>query len=107
MAKHHGKKLEPARPGNLPPAKVGALLAVIGALVLIVAGVIVLSKPAPVSTAGSATGGEPRVAVDQEKLDFGKVRMNAPVTAAFKVKNTGSGPLQILGQPQVRVVEGC
>ena len=33
--------------------------------------------------------------------------MDTPVTAAFKVKNVGSAPLQILGQPQVRVVEGC
>ncbi len=86
------------------------LLAVGGALALIIVGIIVLAGPRQATTNltnGSTASGGPRLAVDHEKLDFGKVKMNAPVTAAFKVKNTGGAPLQILGKPQVRVVEGC
>lgn len=103
MSKYYGKKQEPSKSKTR-----WALFAVIGALALIVAGFIVLARPgqsASGAPGSSATG--PRVAVDNEKLDFGKVKMNTPVTAAFKVKNTGSEPLQILGQPQVRVVQGC
>lgn len=110
MSKYYGKKQPEARPKGRFPL---AVLAVMAALALIVVGVIVLARPGAARGTGVAAGGAaqpgtgPRVTVDREKLDFGNVKMNTPVTAAFKVRNQGSEPLQILGQPQVRVVEGC
>lgn len=52
------------------------------------------------------TGG-PRVAVAQEVFDYGDVRFNTPVETVFRVRNVGDAPLEILGEPQVRLVEGC
>jgi hypothetical protein len=106
MAKYYGKQ-QPQPKG----AVLWVVVALVGAFALIVVGVTVLARPASgmraATAAGRAVGAGPRVAVDREKLDFGKVKMNTPVTAAFKVKNVGSTPLQIVGQPQVRVVQGC
>ena len=108
MSKHYGKKPAPQQPKSSPP---WAPLAVVGAVALILIGIAVLAAPRQATTGGASgdptTANGPRVAVDREKLDFGKVAMDTPVTAAFKVKNIGSEPLLILSQPQVRVVEGC
>lgn len=105
MSKYYGKQApKPARKGGMP----ALLFAVVAAFALMITGAIVLARPG--QGAGAAivtTGGGPKLTVDRDKLDFGKVKMNAPVTAAFKLKNEGSAPLQILGEPQVRVVEGC
>ena len=110
MGKYYGNKQPEPRPkGQFP----WVILAIIGALALIIVGVIVMTRPGQATGAaaeaaeGLKVGAGPRVDVDREKLDFGKVKMDTPVTAAFKVRNEGSEPLQILGQPQVRVVEGC
>ena len=107
MAKNYGKKPQQPQPKR---NSFWVSLVVVGALALIIVGVIVMTRPglaAGASTAAGGAGAGPRVAVDRDKLDFGKVKMNTPVTAAFKVRNVGSAPLQILGQSQVRVVEGC
>ena len=104
MAKHYGNKRKQQTRGRTT----WLIPAILVALALIVAGGIAMTRPGQAtSEAGGPSGSSPRVAVDREKLDFGKVKMNTPVTAAFKVKNTGGGPLKILGEPLVRVVEGC
>lgn len=51
--------------------------------------------------------GRPNLAVEQTMLDFGKRNLNEPVTAVFKLRNTGDEVLQILNDPQVRVAVGC
>jgi hypothetical protein len=40
-------------------------------------------------------------------VDEGYVRFNVPVRTTFRLSNVGDQPLQILGQPQVELVEGC
>jgi hypothetical protein len=103
MSKYYGKQApKPAPKGKLSLA----WFAVVAAFALIITGTIVLARPSQNAGAASAGGG-PKAAVDRDKLDFGKVKMNTPVTATFKLKNEGSAALQILGEPQVRVVEGC
>ena len=84
----------------LPPV----LLLALGALGLIIAGVLIFARQ---PQAESSTGAGARVAVQPEQIDFGRVPVEQPVTARFVVSNTGDEPLQILGQPQVRLVEGC
>lgn len=106
--KNFGKQQAPQASGG---KTLLALIAVVGALALVVAGVIVLAGSGQ-TTAGASAGTGPgatgaRVEVDQEQLDFGQVKMDTPVRAAFKIRNVGTEPLQVLGEPQVRVVEGC
>ena len=90
-----------------PRPKAGApilLLVAAGALVLVVVGALLASaRPG----AEPASGGVPQLAVEPEKFDFGDVAMEQPVTARFVVRNDGDGDLQILGQPQVRLLDGC
>lgn len=51
--------------------------------------------------------GAPRVAVAQESVDHGDIKFDTPVSSIFQVSNVGDKPLQILGEPQVELVEGC
>jgi len=53
------------------------------------------------------TGG-PRVEVVQDEvLDYGKVKLNTVVNTVYTVRNVGDEPLVILGEPRIEVVEGC
>jgi hypothetical protein len=78
----------------------------VAALVLIIVGVALLWRQ-PTQTGSPKQVSGPRLAVDQEKIDFGQVPVEKLVKATFQVKNVGDAPLQILNQPQVRVVQGC
>jgi hypothetical protein len=51
--------------------------------------------------------GAPQLTVDQTTVDAGMVKFETPVQAAFRLRNTGDKPLQILGEPQVELIEGC
>ena len=86
---------------------VGLLLALGGLLVLLL-GVVLATRPPAQQAAQPAQGVEgPRLAVDQEKIDFGQVPVERMVAATFELRNTGDRPLQILSEPQVTVKEGC
>jgi hypothetical protein len=58
---------------------------------------------------GSSSGSSgPRLAVDRERIDFGRVVYDKTVRAVFTVKNVGDQPLQIAErQIAVKLVEGC
>jgi hypothetical protein len=49
----------------------------------------------------------PRLAVDQELIDFGAVRYNQFVEARFHLKNVGDQPLRLPASPPLEVAEGC
>ena len=51
--------------------------------------------------------GAPRVAVAEEVLDYGDVKMETPIKSIFEVQNVGDKPLIIYGEPMVELVEGC
>jgi hypothetical protein len=51
--------------------------------------------------------GGPRLAVDQELIDFGAVRYNQFVEARFRLKNVGDQPLRLPASPPLEVAEGC
>jgi hypothetical protein len=40
-------------------------------------------------------------------VDEGYRKFNTSVRTTFRLSNVGDQPLQILGQPQVQLVEGC
>ena len=97
-------KTSPPKRSRLPLYVAG------GALLAIVIGVVLLS-----SLGGGASGtgspaqvsGQPKLAVDREQIDFGKVPLDVPVKATFKLSNIGEQPLQIVNQPVVEVKQGC
>lgn len=80
--------------------------ALAAALVIGVAGGILMSGTGGQSQAGQNVGGA-RLAVDKELIDFGAVRYNQFVEARFQLKNVGDQPLRLPASPPVEVVEGC
>ncbi len=75
-----------------------------GAAVLLIAGLfLILSNNG--DTSGSKTG--PRLTVDRERIDFGRVPLDKPVRAEFKVTNTGDRPLTLDTTAPMQVLQGC
>ncbi len=78
------------------------------ALALLIGGLLLLVAAAFFVFQGNDTGGgAPRLAVDQEKIDWGIVKNNTPKVITITVTNTGSGTLRFKQKPYVEVVEGC
>ncbi len=75
-----------------------------GAAVLLIAGLFLIFSNNG-STSGSKTG--PRLAVDRERIDFGRVPLDKTVRAEFKVTNTGDRPLTLDTTVPVQVLQGC
>ncbi len=75
---------------------------------MVVAGLVFLERPgSQAATVAPQVTGQPKLAVDRDKLDFGTVPLNKPVEATFKLTNVGDKPLQIEGQPTIQVKQGC
>lgn len=51
--------------------------------------------------------GAPRVAVAQEVYDYGDVKLDTTIETVVDIQNVGDETLEILGEPQVQVLEGC
>ena len=79
----------------------------VGAVLIVVVGFLAWNgsnlKP---SATPQVTGG-PKLSVDRESIDFGKLPLDQPVRAEFKLKNVGDQPLAIKGEPRVELVKGC
>jgi hypothetical protein len=88
---------QPSRkqPAKKQPSK-GLIALGIGGL-LIVAAVVYFLLPS----------GTPKLAVDQQKIDFGYVKLNTRKTFAIRVTNTGDGVLKFKKQPYIKVLQGC
>lgn len=52
-------------------------------------------------------GGTPVIAVDQQVIDFGDVRLGTELTFTIKVTNLGDGNLRFTEVPYIEVLEGC
>jgi len=85
-----------ARSTNFPWALIAA-----GGLLLALAGFLFLRPAAPEDT------GDPQIAVDQQKIDYGYVKYGETRQFRFTVTNTGDGVLRFEKKPYVEVVEGC
>lgn len=78
--------------------------------VLIAVGFLVWRGSASGARLASATPqvtGGPKLSVDRDSIDFGKLPLDIPVKAEFKLKNVGDQPLAIKGAPRVELVKGC
>jgi hypothetical protein len=56
---------------------------------------------------GSSGSGTPALAVDQEVIDYGDVKLATDLTFEVKVTNTGNGTLRFREEPYIEVREGC
>ncbi|MEJ5199569.1 MAG: hypothetical protein WHX53_11655 [Anaerolineae bacterium] len=86
------------------------IFAIVAALLLIAVGVMLARRtgaPAGAAAGTPAVVNAPRLAVDRTLIDFGKVPLDVPVRATFRLSNVGDRPLQILKQPVVEVKAGC
>lgn len=83
--------------------KKGMLVGLLVALGLLAA----CGAPAPVGTPTAAVKKGPRIAVDKELQDFGRVAYNQEVSATFTVSNVGDAPLVMQKEVPLQVVEGC
>jgi hypothetical protein len=101
--KQYGTKQGSSRQGkNSVP-----LYLLAGALLLIIVGVFVLLRGTPTPSKSVEVAGKPKLAVDREQIDFGKVPLDKAVRAEFELSNVGDQPLELVGIPQVEVREGC
>jgi hypothetical protein len=64
------------------------------------------SRPPQTTPSPGSTGGA-RLSVDRATIDFGKVPLDVPVKATFKLQNVGDQPLTLKGEPRVELVQGC
>ncbi len=82
----------------------------VGAVLIIVVGFLAWRGGTSGTKAASATPqvtGSPRLSVDRDSIDFGKVPLGETVQADFKLKDVGDQPLRILAQPRVELAKGC
>jgi len=56
---------------------------------------------------GDAGGGTPSIAVDQQKIDFGYIKLGAYRSFKIKVTNNGDGILRFKETPYIQVLQGC
>jgi hypothetical protein len=86
-----------------------ALYIVLGGIVLVVAALFALWKSGQPELASVPVEvkGQPSLKVDQERLDFGNVKLGQTVTASFILSNAGDQTLRITDKPTILVVEGC
>ncbi len=53
------------------------------------------------------SGGAPSIAVDQQKIDFGYVKLGEYRSFKIKVTNNGTGTLRFQETPYIEVLQGC
>ena len=87
-------------------------LAVAGAVLLVAGGLgLIWTSSSPGVVTLDVTPevvGAPRLAVDQEVIDEGYVKLDNTIRTTFRLRNVGDQPLHILGgEPVVELVEGC
>ena len=72
-----------------------------GALLLTLAAFLLARQATPEET------GNPQIAVDQQRIDFGYVKLGETRQFKIVVTNTGGGVLRFKQKPYVEVLEGC
>jgi hypothetical protein len=96
-----GRRHAPRADDNTRLLKIVTALAASGFVVLL----IILAMQ---MAGGSSSGAGSRLAVDQEKIDFGRVPYEKMVRAVFTVKNVGDQPLHFASREiPVSLLEGC
>jgi hypothetical protein len=80
----------------------------VGAVLIVAVGFLAWrGSSSPQTTPSPTRTGSARLSVDRSTIDLGKVPLDVPVKATFKLKNVGDQPLTIKGEPRVELVKGC
>jgi len=96
MAKNNKRYRKQKEPRNFP-----WLLVVLGGGLLILAAVLFANR------SGGNVSGTPKLAMDQDKIDYGYVKFGENRQFALKITNTGDGTLRFMEAPYIEVLEGC
>jgi hypothetical protein len=89
-----------------PPRWLALALIAGGVMVLGLAAFLAWPRPAgPV--AEIEVRGPPKLKVDTERIDLGRVKLGQWVSASFTLTNVGDQPLRFASGPYIEVVEGC
>lgn len=119
MSKHAKRGATPPKPqpkqATRPVWLAAALLALAG--IALVSALIWLAQrndlsSAQTSPAQPASGDPtvvngPRISIDQDRFDYGDVKLGATIETAVLVKNIGDHVLELDPDPVVEVIEGC
>jgi hypothetical protein len=70
-------------------------------------GVLLILVALLLTSQNSDRGGTPSIAVDQQKIDYGDVKLGVNKTFAIKVTNAGDATLRFKEEPYIQVLEGC
>jgi len=77
-------------------------------VLVVLGGVLLTAAILLFANAGSAdTGGTPIVAVDEQNIDLGYIKLGEYRSLNIKVTNTGDGALRFKETPYIEVLEGC
>lgn len=83
----------------------------LGGVALVLVGLLLtrqaLSSSGAAAPAAVRVTGKAKLAVDRDSIDFGRLPLDKPVEATFKLTNDGDKPLTVAGTPQVEAVKGC
>ena len=95
--------------GRQPSRQSKWLWPAVGGAVLLIVAVLVVFQPwsGAEPQVVPQEAGAPRLAVDRAVIDEGYIKYDVPIRTTFRLSNVGDQPLEILNQPQVRLVEGC
>jgi hypothetical protein len=91
-----------AGPGPLP-----LILALAGLALILLAGWALWSSRSAETSASPQVKGAPRLKVDRDSIDHGKVKLGTPITDEVRVTNVGDQPLRFSRAPYLQVLEGC
>ena len=58
-------------------------------------------------SSGDDNDGTPVLAIEQELIDYGEVKVNTDINFEIKVANTGDGTLRFKEVPYIEVRDGC
>lgn len=99
-----GKKTHRNNSGPATSARSTGLWIVAAVAVVLIGGGLTL-----LLSAGSSPpeNGTPELVVDQPVIDEGYQKLDQVVRTSFTLRNEGDAALRILGEPQVKLVEGC
>jgi hypothetical protein len=78
-------------------------MVVLGGLLLIAAAFYLANRPGT----GKHGSGPPKIAVDQQKIDYGDVRYGTDKSFDIKVTNIGGAVLRFNQEPYIEVLAGC
>jgi hypothetical protein len=73
---------------------------------VVISGWLISNSSAWTKMSGGKTSG-PRLSVEKETIDHGKVKLGVPVYDSVRVTNLGDQPLRFIEEPSIEVAQGC